>query len=106
VISFIEENHMSRDRIYRPRHNLCAQISLEVAAGLVQRARVDQTPQRVVVEHALRSYLLDRARQDGLSEPDALKASGFRSVAEQVDIQGLYDAVSEAGRPATQRGAK
>jgi hypothetical protein len=97
---------MSRERIYRPRHNLCAQISLEVAAGLLQRARADQTPQRMVVEQALRRYLLDRARQDGLSESDALCASGFRSVAADINVEALADVVSEDCVPALRGGLK
>lgn len=59
---------MPREPIYPRRHVLYAHIAIDLAEALLVRARADQTPQRVVVETALRAYLGKAARQDGQPE--------------------------------------
>ena len=82
---------MSRERIYPPRHAICAQVSIEVADALVKRARTEQVPQRIVVESALRQYLGTGARQPALvdHDRDSVDLTALASVATQINIEEI-----------------
>jgi hypothetical protein len=92
---------MSRVPIYPARRTLCAQVSIEIADALTERARGQQVPKRAVVEAALREYL----NQSGVRSHESSTSRRWVSVGEQINIEQLADDVSEEICPAVVKGA-
>ena len=92
---------MSREPIYPTRYTLCAQVPVQLAAALTDRARHEQVPKRVVIEAALRAYL----SQPGVPSR-GMASERWVSVAEAINIQQLADDVSEDCGTGVKGGSK